>query len=60
MAKKHGSMLDGIKDVYHLHRAMEMLATLRRSGGEVLEKIIEIAMMVAVLAVICGVVWLLK
>jgi hypothetical protein len=60
MAKKRGSVLNGIKDVYHLDQAMEMLASLRRSGGEVLEQIIEMAMMVAVLAVTCGVVWLLK
>jgi hypothetical protein len=37
-----------------------MLETLRRAGGKALEQIIEMAMMVAVLAVICGVVWLLK
>jgi hypothetical protein len=60
MGKKRGSVWDGIRDVYHLHQAMEMLETLRRSGGKVLEQIIEMAMMVAVLAVICGVVWLLK
>ena len=53
-------MWDGIKDVYHLHQAMEMLGTLRRSGGKVLEEIIEMAMMVTVLAVICGIVWLLS
>jgi hypothetical protein len=60
MAKKRGSVWDGIKDVYHLHQAMEMLGTLRRSGGKVLEEIIEMAMMVTVLAVICGFVWLLS
>lgn len=59
MAKKRGSVWHGIRDAYHLHHAMETLHALRRSGGEVFEQIGEMAMMVAVLAVICGLVWLL-
>jgi hypothetical protein len=47
MGKKRSSGWDGIRDIYHLHQAMEMLETLRRSGGKVLEQIIEMAMMVA-------------
>jgi hypothetical protein len=39
---------------------MEALESLRRSSGQVVEQIIEMAMMVAVLALICGVAWLLR
>jgi hypothetical protein len=60
MGKKRGGVWGGIRNAYHLHQAMETLEALRRSGGKVLEQIIEMAIMVAVLAVICGIVWLLK
>jgi hypothetical protein len=50
---------DGIRDVYHLYQVAETLKALRRSSGNVLEQLGEMAMMIAVLAVICGVVWLL-
>jgi hypothetical protein len=59
MGKKRWSGWDGIRDVYHLHQAMETLQALRRSGGQVLHEIVEMALMVAVLALICGIVWLL-
>jgi hypothetical protein len=59
MGKKRGSVWDGVRDVYHLHQAMETLQALRRSGGEVLRQIGEMVMMIAALAVICGLVWLL-
>ena len=38
MAKKRGSIWDGIRDVYHLHQASEALGALHRSSGQVLEK----------------------
>jgi hypothetical protein len=60
MAKKRGSVWDGIRDAYNLHQAIEMLGALRQSGGRFLEGLGEMAMMIVALAIVCGVFWLLK
>jgi hypothetical protein len=60
MAKKRGSMWDGIRDAYHLQQVLEALGSLRQSGGRFLEELGEMAMMFAALAVVVGLFWLLK
>jgi hypothetical protein len=60
MAKKRGSVWDGIRDAYNLHQAIETLGALRQSGGRFLEGLREMALMIAALAVVMGLFWLLK
>jgi hypothetical protein len=54
MAKKRGSVWDGIRDAYNLHQAIETLGALRQSGGRFLEGLREMALMIAALAVVMG------
>jgi hypothetical protein len=60
MAKKRGTVWDGIRDAYNVHEAFYLIETLRRSGGRVIGQIGEMIMMVGTLAVVCGVFWLLS
>jgi hypothetical protein len=60
MVKKRGSVWDGIRDAYNLHQAIETLGELRQAGGKLLEVLGEMAMMIATLAVVIGMFYLLR
>jgi hypothetical protein len=59
MTKKRGTAWDGVKNVYHVHQALEVIEDLRQSGGRALGEVIEVAMMLAVLAAVIGLFYLL-
>jgi hypothetical protein len=59
MAKKRGSIEDGVKAAYHLHQALEAVQSLTQSKvRQFLERIGESVMMVVSLAIVCGLFWL--
>jgi hypothetical protein len=59
MTKKRGTIWDGIRDAYNIHEAFEMQEGFRRSGRRYLTDLGEMALMVAALALVCVVSWLL-
>jgi hypothetical protein len=59
MTKKRGTIWDGVRDTYNVHEAFGLLESLRRSSGRYLTELGEMALMVAALALICAVFWLL-
>jgi hypothetical protein len=59
MTKKRGTIWDGIRHAYNVHEAFELLESFRRLGGRWLTELGEMALMVAALALICVVFWLL-
>ena len=56
---ERGTIWDGIRDAHNIHEAFELLEGLRRSGGRYLTELGEMALMVAALALVCAVFWLL-
>jgi hypothetical protein len=57
MAKKRGSVWDGIRDAYNLHEALEALKALGRSGGRAVEEVTNVALMLVALAAVLSFVY---
>ena len=59
MAKKRGSIADGVKATYQVHQALEAVQSLTQSKvRQFLEGIGEFVMMMVSLAIVCGLFWL--
>jgi hypothetical protein len=58
MAKKRGSIADGVKATYQVHQALEAVQSLTQSKvRQFLEGIGEFVMMMVSLAIVCGLFW---
>jgi hypothetical protein len=59
MAKKRGSIADGVRAAYQVHQALEVVQTLTQSKvRQFLEGIGEFVMIMVSLAIVCGLFWL--
>jgi hypothetical protein len=61
MAKKRGTIADGIKAAYHVHQVLDAVANASQSKWRIfVYELKEIALMACAMAALLGVFWLLK
>lgn len=61
MGKKRENLADGVKTAYQVYQALDVIRDISRSKiGAVRESLREGAMILACMAIVCGVFWLLS